>query len=120
MHVLVIEDNVMISLSIRAILSEFEFDSVATARTEAAAIEAAYIQPPDLITCDVDLDPGNGLDAITAITAQHMTRVIFITSSADLVHNRYPSATVLQKPFCQEELTEVVRSALDENIVPLY
>jgi two-component system, response regulator PdtaR len=120
MHVLVIEDNFMISLSIRAILSEFDFDSVATARSEAAAIEAAYIQPPDLITCDVDLDPGNGLDAITAITAQRMTRVIFITSSADLVRDRYPGATVLQKPFCQEEMTEVVRSTLNQSIAPLY
>jgi CheY-like chemotaxis protein len=120
MHVLVIEDNFMISLSIQSILEEFDFDSVATARSEAAAIEAAYIHPPDLITCDVDLDPGSGLDAITAITAHRMTRVIFITSSANLVHNRYPCATVLEKPFCQEELTEAVRIALNECVMPLH
>lgn len=120
MHVLVIEDNFMISLSIRAILGGFDFDSIATARSEAAAIEAAYIQPPDLITCDVDLDPGNGLEAIIAITAQRMTRVIFITSSADLVHERYPDATVLHKPFGEEELTEAVRIALKADIAPLH
>lgn len=102
MHLLIIEDNFMISLSIRAMLGEFNFDSVAIARSEAEAIEAAQFHPPDLITCDVDLDPGNGLEAITAISAQRNTRVVFITSAGAAVRALYPHATILDNPFAKK------------------
>jgi two-component system, response regulator PdtaR len=117
MHLLVIEDNFMISLSIRSILDEFHFDSVATARSEIEAVELAHDTPPDLITCDVDLDPGNGLDAIATITREQWTRVIFITSSCDKVRLRYPGAAVLEKPFCPEELADTVRETMSDAIV---
>lgn len=112
MHLLVIEDNFIISLSIRVALSELGFDTIFCARSEREAIESAHIFPPDFITCDVELDPGSGLDAIAAITAERWTRVLFVTSSGDAVQKRYPTATVIDKPFIGDELAEIVKNRM--------
>ena len=80
-----------------------------------AAIMGATEQQIDLITADVRLLPGDGLNAVEAICAKRQMPVIFITGYADELAERAPDALVVQKPIKPEELEEAVQKALGQK-----
>jgi CheY-like chemotaxis protein len=96
-------------------LERLGFTKFSFARSEDAAIMGATEQPIDLITADVRLLPGDGLNAVEAICAKRQVPVIFITGYADELTERAPDAIVVQKPIKSEELEEAVRQALVQN-----
>jgi CheY-like chemotaxis protein len=64
MHALIIEDEPLIAMLIEDILRTCGYSSFAFAATVDDAVAAATSRCPDLITSDVELKPGNGIDAI--------------------------------------------------------
>jgi DNA-binding NtrC family response regulator len=115
MHAFIIEDDYLIGQSLRDMLERLGFTKFSFARSEDAAIMGATEQQIDLITADVRLLPGDGLNAVEAICAKRQMPVIFITGYADELTERAPDAIVVQKPIKSEELEEAVRQALGQK-----
>lgn len=112
MHAFIIEDDYLIAQSLQDMLEPLGFDSFSFARSEDAAVLGAGEQTIDLITADVRLLPGDGVDAVERICAERNIPVVFITGYADELNDRAPNAIVVQKPIDAEELRDAVRQAL--------
>ena len=112
MHALVIEDEALIAMDVERVLRECGFGSVAIAASEQQAIEAASHQCPDLITCNVRLNPGSGLEAIGSICRQRSIPVIFLTGSAEEARTLYPDHPILTKAFADVALRQEVELAM--------
>ena len=110
MHAFIIEDDYLIGQALRDMLEELGFTRFSFARSEDAAVMGAGEQSIDLITADLRLLPGDGLDAVEKICAQRDIPVLFITGYADELKERAPDATVVQKPIKREELLSAVGS----------
>ena len=117
MHAFIIEDDYLIGQALRDMLEPLGFTKFSFARSEDAAIMGATEQQIDLITADVRLLPGDGLNAVEAICARRQMPVIFITGYADELAERAPDAIVVQKPIKSDELEEAVRQALVQKQV---
>ena len=112
-HALVIEDDSMIAEIIQYVLRDCGFTSFDVTTSTRAAIAAAARRCPDLITVDVALAPGNGIEAIRIICAKLSTPVIFITGSpATEIRAQMPNYAVVKKPFSPETLTYTVVASM--------
>lgn len=118
MRAFIIEDDYLIGQSLQDMLERLGFDQFSFARSEDAAVLGASEQHIDLITADVRLLPGDGLNAVEAICAKRHMPVIFITGYADELRDRAPDAIVVQKPIDEEELGAAVREALTGRTLP--
>jgi two-component system, response regulator PdtaR len=112
MHAFIIEDDYLIAQSLCDMLEPLGFDRFSFARSEDAAVMGAGSQPIDLITADVRLLPGDGVNAVNAICERRDIPVVFITAYADELIDRVPDAVVVQKPVKDNELAHAVRKAL--------
>jgi len=113
MYALIIEDEVLIAAAIEFVLRDCGFDSFDIAPSSYAAIRAAARRSPDLITADVTLADGDGIEAIRIICREPSIPVIFITGhSAAEVRRQVPDYPVLRKPFSQQTLTYTVAASL--------
>jgi CheY-like chemotaxis protein len=112
MHALVIEDDPIIAMSIGDILTECGFTSFDVVDSTEQAIAAASRRCPDLITADVELNPGSGIDAVEQICGGPPIPVIFITGSPADVARRMPQHPLIGKPFTREVVSRAVRLAL--------
>jgi len=112
MHALIIEDEAMIAATIEFVLRECGFESFDIAPSSQMAINAARARRPDLVTADVQLGRGSGIEAVQAIRTQGPVPVIYITASARDVRERLDDHAVIDKPFSQETLTYAVAASL--------
>ena len=113
MHALIVEDEVMIAAAIEYVLRECGFDSFDIASSSEEAVAAATRRCPDLITADVKLAAGDGIEAIRVICQEQSIPVIFITASdAAEVRQYVPDYPVLHKPFSEQTLTYAVAASL--------
>lgn len=112
MHVLIIEDEAVIALSIEDMLRSCGCSSFDFAGSAEEAVAAAEKRCPDLITSDVRLAPGCGIDAVEAICADRAIPVIFITGSPAEVRERLPDKIILHKPFDAARLAEAVSQVI--------
>lgn len=118
MRAFIIEDDYLIAQSLQDMLERLGFDKFSFARSEDAAVLGATEQQIDLITADVRLLPGDGLNAVEAICSRRDIPVVFITGYADELRDRAPDAIVVQKPIEEEELAIAVRKALARRPLP--
>lgn len=112
MHALIIEDESLIAISIEDILAECGFNSFDVACSADQAVAAARLRCPDLITADVQLNPGNGIDAVDQISRVPPIPVVFITGSPAEVMKRMPEHLLITKPFTSEIVAKAVGLAL--------
>jgi DNA-binding response OmpR family regulator len=112
MHALIIEDEVMIAAAIEYVLRQCGFDTFDVAPSSWSAIAAANVRRPDLITADVQLKPGCGIETVHEICGHPPIPVIYITGSAAEVHRRLSNQTILKKPFTEQTLTYAVAASL--------
>ena len=112
MHALIIEDESLIAIAIEDILRECGFTSFDIAPSPETAIAAASRQCPSLITSDVQLRPGCGIETVLQICDVKPVPVNFITGNASEVVDRMPGIPVLTKPFTANQLKEAVAIVL--------
>ena len=112
MHVLIIEDEAVVALAIEDVLRDCGCLSFDFACSAAEAVAAAVKRCPDLITSDVRLAPGCGIDAVEAICADKPIPVIFITGTPAEVQARRRGNMILHKPFNAAHLAEAVRQVI--------
>ena len=113
MHALIIEDEMMIAAAIEFVLRDCGFNSFDIASTSIQAIRAAARRCPNLITADITLAEGDGIEAIRIICRKPAIPVIFITGPAAAeARAQIPDYPVLIKPFSEQTLTYAVAASL--------
>ena len=112
MHVLIIEDEPIIAMSIEDELRDCGCASFDLAASVDQAVAAARLRCPDLITADVQLAPGCGIEAVAAICGAQPIPVIFITSEPARIHARRPGAIIVRKPFHKGQIRQALALAL--------
>lgn len=111
MHALVIEDEPLVAMLIRENLAELGYQSTVV-DTEEAAVAAARAQRPDLITADVVLREGTGIDAVRRICGDEPIPTLFIVGwFHDEGFETVPYAAMVRKPFETSTLYAAVTQA---------
>lgn len=108
MHAFIIEDDYLIAQSLRDMLELLGYTKFSFAKSQDAAVMGASGDPIDLITADVRLLPGDGLNAVRSICKRRDIPVVFITGYADELVDRAPEAVVVQKPIEEQDLHNAV------------
>lgn len=96
-HALIIEDEMIIALEIETLLAELGFETFDFADSPAQAFAAATSHRPDLITADVRIVGGTGIEAATAIVAAlGPIPVVYVTGNLDMLTG---ASAVVEKPI---------------------
>lgn len=111
-HVLIIEDEALIALSIEMALEEAGATSFDFADSEEDAVAAARAHRPDVITSDVALREGTGPHAVRTIHGEMGEMpVIFLTGTPDDCIPCNPPGSILSKPFVADTLVRAYHRA---------
>ena len=92
-HVLVVEDEAIVSMDLRYKLESLGYSVPAVVRTGEEAIDAASQLRPDVVLMDIGLSGEmDGIDAATQIRSRLDVPVVYLTAQADEATLRvYPS-----------------------------
>ena len=115
MHALIIEDQSLIAMEIEHALRDCGFTSFDFAVSAEEAVKAAALKCPDLITADVELRPGCGIEAVQSICADLPIPVLFITGSPGEVRIRMPGHALVEKPFNTQHIIDAARLTLESR-----
>ena len=109
-HVLIIEDEWLISEFLTELAQEAGATSVMTAMTEDEAVAAARERTPSIILSDVNLLAGTGPEAVRTITAEAgEIPVIFITGTPEDCRPCSPPGVILCKPVQRQLVVDTFR-----------
>ena len=109
-HVLIIEDEWMISEYLSELAREAGATSIATAVTESEAVAAARERTPSIILSDVNLLVGTGPRAVQTITAEAgEIPVIFIPGTPEDCRPCSPLGVILCKPIQRHQVVDTFR-----------
>ena len=108
MHALIIETDAFIGCMIEDALRESGFTSFDFACSVEEAISAASARCPDLITTDVRVGIGTGLDAVAQICSGKRIPIVFITATAGDLRAWHEEPTVVRKPFSVADVVKAV------------
>lgn len=118
--VLVVEDNLVLSLLLEKLILKLGYEVVGKATTGANAIKMAFKLNPDIITMDICLqDDIDGIMAAQQIQERAPIQIIYITANTDN-HNftrakKTQFIDFLAKPVSQETLAKSFQKASSKN-----
>tara|TARA_R110002051_G_scaffold1008_1_gene4875 strand:- start:7594 stop:8412 length:819 start_codon:yes stop_codon:yes gene_type:complete len=114
--ILIIEDEAIIALHIKQVVTELGHNVVGVARKRSDAIKRANETRPNLIMSDIQLaDGSSGVDAVNDILKIHGDiPVIFITAFPErlLTGERPEPAFLITKPYTEEQVRSAVSQAM--------
>lgn len=117
--ILVVEDEQIVALDIKAMLQRLGYAVTGLAPTGEAAISRAELTRPDLVLMDIKLrGEMDGVEAGKVIKERFGIPVIYLTANTD--HETYERAMAtgplgyLQKPFELEVLAATIARALEQ------
>lgn len=118
MRVLIIEDDMILALSLEIMLKKLGFTEVKKAHTGEKALETLVEFEPDLMLVDIFLGAGiSGIDVVKKVQQEKDIPVIYITGNSDDYHRNLASETdymsYLVKPITFNELKKALEK---ENI----
>lgn len=110
-RVLIVEDDMIISLVIENMVKELGHEVVGKAISGEEAIHLATQNEPDLVLMDIRLKGEmDGIEAVIAIKEKINTSVIYLTGNSDRVNYDRAKATeftdLITKPFTIADLTK--------------
>ncbi|BAF86357.1 MULTISPECIES: response regulator [Azorhizobium] len=114
-RVLIIEDEWVIALDLKTLVTDLGHEVVGVAPTHTKALELAKDGDFGLVLADIQLaDGSSGIDAVTDILGSFDVPVIFITAFPDrLLTGERPEPTYLiTKPFLSETVKATIAQAL--------
>jgi two-component system, response regulator PdtaR len=119
MRVLIIEDDMILALSLEIMLKKLGFTAVKKAHTGEKALEIMVNFKPDLMLVDIFLGVGiSGIDAVKKIQEKVDIPVIYITGNSDDYHRNLAADTdylsYLVKPIT---FTELRKALLNEKLM---
>jgi CheY-like chemotaxis protein len=113
--VLIIEDEPMIALDLKAIMTDLGHNVTAVARTHREAVAAIALKPVGLVLADIQLaDGSSGIEAVNDILSIVGVPIVFITAYPErLLTGQRPEPTFLiTKPFEPENVKAITSQAL--------
>ena len=114
-RVLVAEDEFVISLALKTLLTEMGHEVVATARNGAEAVESCAALRPDLVLMDIGMPGLDGIGATKEIMARCPTPVVILSAynDRDRVSGALEAGAVayLIKPVVEGELNAAIAEA---------
>lgn len=119
MRVLIIEDDMILALSLEIMLKKLGFTHIRKTHSGEKALEVMVEFEPELLLVDIHLGSGiTGVEVVKQIHVKKNIPVVYITGNSDDYHRKLASKTrhsgYLIKPITFTEL----KHALDgENIV---
>lgn len=114
-RVMIIEDEGIIALHLKSLMSSMGHEVCAVVRTASEAISAASEHQPELILADVNLaDGSSGIDAVGHILTEMTVPVIFITAFPEklLTGEGQEPAYVIAKPYNPDAVVATAWQAL--------
>ena len=118
--ILVIEDDKELGYTIQQILSFNGYD-VCYTNNGASGIQRAFEYNPDLILCDIGMDPIDGYQVFKVLEESlllNRTPFIFLTGSSELEDIRFGMSLgaddYLVKPFRNEDLVKSIEKRLEK------
>lgn len=120
MRVLIIEDDMILALSLEIMLKKIGYTEVKKAHTGEKALEAIVDFDPDLMLVDIFLGAGiSGIDVVKKVQSERDIPVIYITGNSDDYHRKLADETdyisYLIKPITFTELKKILQK---ENNTP--
>ncbi|HEY2750081.1 response regulator [Phenylobacterium sp.] len=110
-HALIIEDEMLIALEVEALLNDFGFETCDIVDNPDDAMKSALARRPDLVTADIRILGGTGIEAILAITARlGPIPHIYVTGNADMLSG-LTAAPVVDKPLTRRALADACERA---------
>ena len=112
---LVVEDEFVISLTLKVQLEAIGCKVVGTARDADSAVELARSLRPDVVLMDLGLPGKDGAEATRVIMRDAPTRVILVTAYGDERVDRAVEAgarVVLTKPIVEEQLAKAIAEVM--------
>ncbi|QXT39106.1 response regulator [Gymnodinialimonas ceratoperidinii] len=114
--ILIIEDEGIIAMDLKSIVSDMGHKVTDIARTRDDAIAKGKAKVPDLILADIQLaDKSSGIDAVNALLKELGDRpVIFITAFPErlLTGERPEPAFLITKPYSEDQVRAAVSQAM--------
>ncbi|MFB3882401.1 MAG: response regulator [Armatimonadota bacterium] len=117
MRVLLVEDEYVVSMSLRAQLEAVHCQVVGTARDASSAVALAESLRPDLVVMDIGLRSGSGVQATREIMGTAPTKIIVVTAYADdRIQQALEAgaARALLKPVLEEQLAKAIAEVIAE------
>lgn len=115
-RVVIAEDEALLRLDLREMLTEEGFDVVGEAANGEQAVELARRLRPDLVVCDVKMPQMDGITAAGLISADRIAPVVILTafSQRDLIERARDAGAMayLVKPFQKRDLLPAVEMAM--------
>ena len=103
-HALIIEDEMVTGMDMQSMLGGLGFNSFAFASTARQALDQARLHRPDLVTADIGLLDGDGLQACRALEAEcGPLPIIYVTGRSEDLEGT-PGAIVVSKPFTAADI----------------
>jgi AmiR/NasT family two-component response regulator len=117
-RIMVVDDESILRMDIKEMLTEAGYHVVAEANSGDAAIELAALHKPDLVVMDVKMPKMNGIKASRIIHQSFQIPVLLLTaySERDLVEEAKNANIVgyLVKPISERELIPALEIALNQ------
>jgi DNA-directed RNA polymerase specialized sigma24 family protein/CheY-like chemotaxis protein len=113
--VLIIEDEPMIALDLKDIMTSLGHNVTAVARTHSEAVAAIAARPVGLVLADIQLaDGSSGIEAVNEILSISGVPIVFITAYPErLLTGQRPEPTFLiTKPFEPDNVKAITSQAL--------
>jgi len=114
-HALIIDDNMVVSNAIQSYLEPLGFATFDQTWTEAQAIAAAEMRPPDLIVIGDELEAGSSLRAAQRITEWLAVPVLMVTGDSARARRRFDTTCRVDGPFLLNQIEEVVNIVQDRS-----
>ncbi|MFJ6325116.1 MULTISPECIES: response regulator [unclassified Rhizobium] len=111
MKILIVEDEAIIALHLKTIVTDAGFDALGPASTMEQAL--AYAPQAEIALIDVGLADGkSGFQLARRLIDRHYTTVIFITGISSVIDTGFAGAfAIIAKPFADDAVAEVLRRA---------
>jgi AmiR/NasT family two-component response regulator len=116
MRVIVVDDEAVIRMGLRAMLEEAGHQVVGTAINGRSAVVLAEIEKPDLILMDIKMPEMDGLEAARQIMGKHPAPIVMLTaySQRELIEQAKAASVFayLVKPVKEEMLEPTLELAV--------
>ncbi|MGC4377575.1 response regulator [Fictibacillus sp. Mic-4] len=118
-RIMVVDDESILRMDLKEMLTEAGYDVVAEANTGELAIELAALNQPDLIIMDVKMPKMNGLKASKIIDKAYHIPILLLTaySESEFIEQSKNAGVIgyLVKPITEKQLIPAVEIALAQT-----
>jgi CheY-like chemotaxis protein len=115
LRILLVEDDAMVAITLAELLETQGHCVCGIASTESEAVAAASFLKPEMMIVDAQLREGSGLGAVDRIQLGCMVAHVFVSGDTLTIRALRPCATVIQKPYFEDDLTCAIQRALDAS-----